>query len=371
MRRLLFLAVVWLVAFPAAAGAQQPAPDLDVRVERDASTQASFTELAVYHRITLIDKTTGQPPKAGFEVFAQAALPDGKDQTLAYECEEMYLNDPKIPPRVYRCPLFVDHGGTWNLTVIVNKQRADPKQTPVPVAKASASFQLDTKDVYTGDPNKKVIRGKFAEVFALSGHEFSAAIWFFCVLALAALVFPAFRRNLSPAALYRLERHLDLIVKLTFAATGVVIASGVYLMVNQTAYKTPFSKSAIDGVFALPFGKPYFVTLAVKLTIYALMVVASLPLIRGAQRNLRLYSEAVPAAPGLWSPKAGAAVAGGGVATAVETAAPDRPTERTATLPALIGTLVVLFGLPSILVCVTLLKYFHELVEASRVISGR
>src|SRR2546423_662624 len=212
MRRLLFLAVVWLVAFPAAAGAQQPAPDLDVRVERDASTQASFTELAVYHRITLIDKTTGQPPKAGFEVFAQAAL-----------------------------------------------------------------------------------------------------------------VFPAFRRNLSPAALYRLERHLDLIVKLTFAATGVVIASGVYLMVNQTAYKTPFSKSAIDGVFALPFGKPYFVTLAVKLTIYALMVVASLPLIRGAQRNLRLYSEAVPAAPGLWSPKAGAAVAGGGGATAVRTAAPHRP----------------------------------------------
>src|SRR5439155_22538702 len=99
MRRLLFLAVVWLVAFPAAAGAQQPAPDLDVRVERDASTQASFTELAVYQRITLIDKTTGQPPKGGYEVFPQAELSDGKDLTLAYECEEMCLKDSKTPPR--------------------------------------------------------------------------------------------------------------------------------------------------------------------------------------------------------------------------------------------------------------------------------
>ena len=31
----------------------------------------------------------------------------------------------------------------------------------------------------------------------------------------------------------------------------------------------------------------------------------------------------------------------------------------------------MLVGLPAILVCVTLLKYFHELVEASQVISGR
>jgi hypothetical protein len=63
------------------------------------------------------------------------------------------------------------------------------------------------------------------------------------------------------------------------------------------------------------------------------------------------------------------------VATAVETetstATAEPPAERTATVPARIGTLVVLFGLPSILVCVTLLKYFHELVEASRIISGR
>src|SRR5205807_5815309 len=160
-------------------------------------------------------------------------------------CEELRLGDLKTAPRVYYCPIYVDHGGPWVFTAIVDKARTDQKQVPVTVARVSAPFLLDTKQIYTGDPNKKVIRGKFVEVAALSGHALSGGVWFLCVLALAALVFPAFRRILSPAATYRLERRLDLVVKLTWTATGVVIASGAYLLVNQTAYKTPFSTSAI------------------------------------------------------------------------------------------------------------------------------
>jgi uncharacterized membrane protein len=362
--RLLLLVVLALgVAAPAGA---QTAPPLDVRIERDLSPRTSINQLGVPHRVTLIDKATGQPPAAGFEVFGQAANDRGGEQTPAFECEEMSLSDAKIPPRVYYCPIIVDHGGSFVFTAIVNKARASQKDTPVNVAKASAPFQLDTNEVYTGDPTKKVIRGKFAEVFALSGHAFSGAVWFGCVMALAALVFPAFRRCLSPGAIYRLERRLDLVVKLTWAATGVVVASGTYLLVNQTAYKTPFSKSAIDGVFALPFGRPYFLVLAAKLAIYAVMVAASIPLVAGAQRNLRLHTATPPA------PRVARATAAGGVVTAVEvetqTAGPPR--ERSATLLARVATYVVVVGLPAILICVTLLKYFHELVEASRVISG-
>lgn len=367
----LWVPLVWFLALGVLPAGAQSAPDLDIRIERDTSPRAALNELGVYHRVTLTDRATGQPPAAVYDVFGQAANPSGGEQSTAFECEELYLGDTTVPPRVYHCPLFVDHGGTWTFTAIVNKERIDEKQVPVTVARASVTFQLDTRQVYTGDPNKVVISGKFTEVVALSGHGFSAAVWFLCVMALAALAYPAFRRSLSPIATYRLERHLDLIVKVTWTATGVVIASGTYLLVNQTAYTTPFSKSAIEGVFDLPFGKPYFLVLAVKLAIYAAMVLASVPLVRGAQRNLRLHTVAPsPADP--WRPGALAGEGSGAVGTVVETRTQtgDPAPERSAPLLARAATLVVVLGLPAILVCVTLLKYFHELVEASRVLSG-
>jgi hypothetical protein len=324
-----------------------------------------LNDLGIYHRVTLVDRSTGKPPEAAYGVFGEAVDSSGRERTATFGCEELFREDPTVTPRVYNCPLFVDHGGAWTFTAVVTLARADTKQPPVTVAKASAPFQLDTKDVYTGDPNRKPIKGKFIEVVALAGHELSATIWFFCVMAMAALVFPAFRRSLSPGALYRLERRLDLIVRLTWAATGVVIGSGLYLMLNQAAYKTPFSRAAIDGVFALPYGRPYFLALAAKLAVYAAMVLASIPLVRGATRNLRLQTATVPAG----DPRGGR---GGGIATGVATQTAETPVAtRTATMPARLATLMVVAGLPAILVCVTLLKYFHELVEASRIVTGR
>src|SRR5437763_1958695 len=91
-------------AYP--AGAQAP-PDLDVRIERDTRPMAALTELGVFHKVTLIDRATGKPPAAEYEVFGQAANAGG-EQTLTNECEEENLNDPTIPPRIYRCPVFVD-----------------------------------------------------------------------------------------------------------------------------------------------------------------------------------------------------------------------------------------------------------------------
>jgi hypothetical protein len=354
-----------LAVLPSAAGAQT-APNLDIRVEVDTSPRTSFSELGVYRRVILTDRSTGQPPVAEYAVYGEAATLDGRERTGAFECEEQIKGNPQAPPRVYYCPLFVDHGGAWTFSAIVNQARTDTKQAPVTVGRVTAPFRLDTKDVYTGDPNTKPVKGKFVEVFALAGHEFAATIWFFCALAMAALVFPPFRRSLSAGALYRLERRLDLIVRLTWATTGVVVVSGLYLMLNQAAYKTPFSRSAIDGVFALPYGRPYFLALAVKVGIYALMVAGSVPLMRGAQRNLRFQALPAPAGDHRTTPGSG------GVALAVETRpAPPGPRERLATVPARVATVIVVTGVPAILICVTLLKYFHELVEASRVVSGR
>ena len=61
---------------------------------------------------------------AEFEVYGQAANPSGGEQTKAFECEEMTLGDRTIPPRVYYCPLYLDHGGSYVFTAIVNQARA-------------------------------------------------------------------------------------------------------------------------------------------------------------------------------------------------------------------------------------------------------
>src|SRR5207244_48112 len=81
-------------------------------------------------------------------------------------------------------------------------------------------------------------------VALLLGPTGVAVAWFACVALLMALALPGGRRWLSPAACHRLERGLDQIVKATAVTTGLVLSSGLYLTLKQTAYKTPLSSRA-------------------------------------------------------------------------------------------------------------------------------
>jgi hypothetical protein len=202
---------------------------------------------------------------------------------------------------------------------------------------------------------------------------------------------PAWRRS-SPSRCpasggdCRHEERFDLVVKGIWAATVLTIGSGTYLLLKQTAYKTPFSTSALTGVFALPYGRPYFLSLGAKLGLYALMVLASIPLIREAGRHLRSGSEADISEPSQMRAARGSGSDPWGPtterATGARTLVVDAPAEAPAARPAdpplgatvdrsesfqvRLAAAIVAAGGIGIWMCVTLLKYFHELVEASR-----
>src|SRR5207302_1337902 len=234
--------------------------------------------------------------------------------------------------------------------------------------------------------SKTPLRARAREVVVLQLHSLFAGLRGLCVALLVAVALPAARRMLSTRALHRLEDHLGLLIRTALAATALVVRTGLYLLLHQTAYKTPWSVSAARGVFQLPYGKPYFLSMAVKLSAYAVMVLALLPLIFEAQRRSHLASEAgngaMPSAalrrdPSPWAssrlapgngPAAGTATleapAAERLPVAVRTA---REPQSTAVL-ARVGAVVIALGGATVLVCVTLLKYFHEFVEASRAV---
>lgn len=347
------LAFVALLGVPAAA---QTTPELDIRIERDTRPRPGVTELGVHHIVTITERVTGQPPKNRYAVFGLATNPSGGEQSPSFGCGHVADDDPTIPPGMYLCTVYVDHGGKWNFIAVVNAPKADPNLPPVTVARASAPFELVTEQVYTGVEDDGV-KGDASDVALLWGHVLVAGLWFLCVGALAALAVPALRRRLSSLTVNRLEWRLDFLVKLTWGVTAAVIGSGTYLLLNETAYETPFSSSEIDGVFDLPYGKPYYLTLAAKLALYALMVLAVFPLVRGARRQLHLgYGMAAQGKPA-------PSTAPAGEGTLLTAEAPP-VVEQRASLLVYLAAVVTLVGVVGISLCVTLLKYFHQLIEA-------
>ena len=228
------------------------------------------------------------------------------------------------------------------------------------------------------------MKGRVVEVAVLWTHAATAGVWLVAAALVCALALPALRRRLSPFGLHRLEDRFDLIVKSIWTATGLLVISGTYLLLNQTAYDTPFSSGAADAVFRLPYGRPYFLTLAAKLGLYVVMVAASAALLREARWRLRAGAvvdrsrpspgPAVAAAPDDPSPWHASPPGGRGGRTAValkppvavEGSTPVTETEPSAPAIVLVGAVVLAAGTVGLSLSITLLKYFHELIEAAR-----
>jgi len=381
------LRLVAPAALALSAGVAVPAPGVgaqaefpwDVKIEPDTRPRASLTELRVDYVVVITEKGTGAPPPLSekWSVFAQVTDPGGGDPSEAYACGDEHEASPTsnpVPNGRYACTQFVDRGGDYLFNAIVNvRNDANPEATPVTLTEVSLPFTVDSDTRYTGDPDRFEVEGSFVDVAMLWGHGMAAGLWFLGALALAALVLPGLRKNLSSLCTYRLERRLDGLVKLTVATTALVTFTGVYLLMNQTAYETPFSLSALDDRSLLPYGRPYFLALFFKIGVYAAMVLATIPLVRAAWRQLRRQdagaeTSAVHGASTARSRARDAIWTGGAVAVAEpEADAPDPApaARRTVPMGVRIPALVVLVGLPVILFCVTLLKYWHELIEAS------
>ena len=232
----------------------------------------------------------------------------------------------------------------------------------------------------------------------LAIHTLAAGAW---AAILGILVLFTFRRAkfLSTWGRNVIEQHMDLIVRSAFVTTLIVIVTGIFNIYREAPYKLT-SPDRISKVVDLPFGKPYFTALVVKLAVYAVLLAESALLIRRARQSTRVFatSRSVPSSSGLWSGAApmardrgrpvGGAVAPGAVkaaagATMVAEAVPgasdtsagvlaaatvpvgngaDRPDRRFefVLLPSM-----VLFG--TVLVCaVTVLKAAHLLIEVAR-----
>ena len=274
--------VVGLLALgvTAAPASAQTTPALDIRLERDPRPNAVSSALAVNVKVIVADRGTGAVPDDNFEVYAFADQGAGV-RTEIFPCAQEHDNSPDVPRGVYVCTVLVDHGGRWRFQGVVNQLRADPDDPPVPLGQGASELDIDTTEVSTGASSNR-IEGRVTEVGLLWSHTAAAGIWLVAAALVCVLALPQLRRRLSTLGLHRLEDRFDLIVKVLWTATGLLVASGTYLLLNQTAYETPFSSERVNAVFRLPYGRPYFLTLAAKLGVYALMVAASAVLLAGS-----------------------------------------------------------------------------------------
>jgi hypothetical protein len=243
----------------------------------------------------------------------------------------------------------------------------------VALGRAAIEFDINTGEVAAGIKTK-IVKGRAIEVALLWVHTGAAGVWLATTALMSVLALPTLRRRLSTFGLHRLEDRFDLLVKSIWTATGLLVASGTYLLVTQTAYDTPFSSARVNAVFRLPYGKPYFLTLAAKLTLYAVMVAASAILLREARRRLRVGVATAPTLDDASPWRIAAPQARGGVGTAVAVSSPITvesatgaaapETESPASVR--IGAVVLAAGTAGLSLSITLLKYFHELIEAAR-----
>ena len=384
MKRWLCVAVLacGVAGAPRTASAQTT-PGLDLRLERDTRPGILSSALVVNLKLTVTERETVAPPKDTFEVYAFAEQPAG-GKTEIFPCSQEHDSSPEVPRGVYLCTVLLDHGGRWAFSGVVNKLRANPGDPPVPLGRTAAELDIVTNEVAPA-PEENPIKGRLFDVALLWSHAAAAAVWLIAMGLVSILALPAFRRRLSAFGRHRLEERFDLVVKSTWGATGLLVASGTYLLLNQTAYETPFSSARIEAAFRLPYGKPYFLALAVKLGIYAVMVAASVVLLAEARRRLRSNVVVVPADIEDSSPWQTARpdadpwrTAGpderGGRRTAVADLppvaleAPAAVTERDPDGPVLVrgGAVVLIAGAVGLSLSITLLKYFHELIEAAR-----
>ena len=330
MKRRRWIGPLLVLGVAAAPVSARAAPALDIRLERDSRPGALSSTLAVNLKVTVTEQGTGAVPADTFEVYAFAE-PAAGAATEYFPCAQEHDNSPEVVRGIYLCTVLVNHGGRWRFHSVVNQARDSAAAQPVALGRAAQDFDLETAEVAPRIDAYR-IKARFVEVALLWGHAAAAGTWLVAAALVAALALPALRRRLSTFGLHRLEDRFDVLVKALWTATGVLVGSGTYLLVNQTAYDTPFSSAGLDAVFRLPYGRPYFLALAVKLAVYAVMLAASFALLREARRQLRVGDAAT-------------------VPTTVR-----------------LGATAMVGGTLALSLSITLLKYFHELIEATRAV---
>ena len=382
-------------ALAAAPSAPDPNAEVQVTLERAEEAEAADNPNAVLVDAILRDKA-GKVPEGTFRVFSSVApyLPaEGVDTTPSKPepCRQPHFStNPEIDEGVFRCTYVVDFPDTWTFDITVNRVVGSQL---VKVAQAEATFPVN--DAVTleglGANQRYAVEADPFEVLLYLTHFVSAGIWLLAVTVTAFLAVPRLRRALSTVTLHRLEMRRSSLNGTMWGSFGVLLVSGLFLLGTRTAYSAPWSRSAWDDVRKMPYATTYFTALYLKILVFLLMAAASVVLMMEAARQARIADGLVEfdtSDDEFWRRlhfrdamrDTGDRVAerrpdGGGVTTVAPTARPKPKILSQGVRPRTLWWCVfaVAGGTGAIGVCVTVLKYTHELIQmilAARTIAG-
>ena len=355
-------------------GAARPAEAADrpsnvhVRIER--SDKTGQTPLWIPVRATVTEGDGGPPLPVDHLVFAAARNSRG-DEAGPFSLGPLEANDPNAKG-IHQGFVIVPYGGSWTITAVAKTAHADPGVTAAVLGRGTADMVVDAPVDAAAAAAAGGGSGAQSEplgVAVLWLHTIVAIAWGFIIALLALLALPGSRRFLSEHGANMLDGRLDKIARAAWWMTGLVVGTGIYNMINSVAYRVPLSPDQASRLFRLPYAQPYYLSLAVKLAAYAVMIGATIPLIREARRRATLEADTVVSLPDDPSPWENPEKPGGPVAVRTKQAvaveadwARPAASDGRARLP----VAIMLVGGAVIITAVTLLKYFHLLGELSR-----
>jgi hypothetical protein len=300
--------------------------------------------------------------------------------------------DPGYAAGTYGGVVILPHGGKWSMNADVLELQRSPSDPPIqilsgqlPVERTGPSLQRSG----AAEDRLSAVRANLTNTIILALHSLAAAAWGAILAALALLAFQR-GRALSPWARNALERHLDGLVRAAWFLAVAVYVTGVYNLYRESPYGVPSSVVEIQRLLRLPFARPYFLALAIKLAGYAVLLYGSTRLIAGAKATTRApRSRSVqPITRTPWS-HSGNSGGGGELVHAAQIAAPvsspasalrgtsvrEAPTRAdpsTSTASDVGHSFRVLLPVMAacggaIIVCVTILKTAHLLIEVARI----
>ncbi len=368
----LAVALLGIVLHGGARPAEATEKPSDVRVRVERSDKVGQTPLWIPVRVTVTEGDGGQPLPVDHLVFAAARNSRG-DEAGPFSIGPLEANDPSAKG-IHQGFVIVPYGGSWTITALAKTAHADPGVASEVLGRGTADLVVDAPvaagagaAAAAGTPDSEPLG-----VAVLWVHTLVAIAWAIFIALLALLALPAGRRFLSEGGNV-LDGHLDKIARAAWWTTGLVVASGIYNMVNSVAYRVPLSPDQVSRLFRLPYAKPYYLSLAVKLAAYAVMIGATVPLIAEARRRAAVDGPDTLSLPDDDpSPWVNPEKPAGPVAVRTKQAVSleaDRTPATASDGRGRVPVAIMVVGGLVIIAAVTLLKYFHLLGELSRLAS--
>jgi hypothetical protein len=299
-------AVVVFAEGPRAQAQEQP-PNIKAIVA-PAPEEKTDSSLQMYFKVKVVDAATGQLRPERYEVYVTPEDEKG----LQREIFPMLPRDATYhdePPGIYGGLVYFPHGGHWKVNATVNKYISEidkiknkDLRTAPPVTYARATVEVDVVGGALASVGREAFFGKDARsrptwnaipIAMLWIHSLGATAWGAIVAIFLVLAIPAGRRSLSERGCNFFDQRFGLLVRTYWWVTALVIGTGIYNLFKNVVYRTPFTPAKASQIFRLPYGKPYFLALFVKLAMYAVMIILAIPVVREARRRADLMGSSL------------------------------------------------------------------------------